>query len=188
MRPFMGTLNQCQWSQPDACEGILGAAALAASIIPGSCALRFYLQTWLASPDLFFLLPPGRNTWLAAFCGVAFARVDRPQTQKHELCLPCAAFPPAQVLDTLHKGHQAMVFVHSRKDTGKTARTLVAKAQNGGDTDAFDCTQHEQYAFMLRDIRKSRNRCAPRAPDQAACAPPDLATRRRTSSWEHMCH
>ena len=65
-----------------------------------------------------------------------------------------------QVLDTLHKGHQAMVFVHSRKDTGKTARTLVVKAQNGGDVDAFDCTQHEQYALMLRDVKKSRNRCA----------------------------
>lgn len=30
-----------------------------------------------------------------------------------------------QVLDSLKQGHQAMVFVHSRKDTGKTARTLV---------------------------------------------------------------
>jgi hypothetical protein len=78
------------------------------------------------------------------------------------------------VLDTLHKGHQAMVFVHSRKDTGKTARTLVAKAQNGGDTEAFDCTQHEQYPFMLRDIRKSRNRCA-----RLIRLPPDLATAAR---------
>ncbi|KAM0936672.1 putative DNA helicase [Dioscorea sansibarensis] len=30
-----------------------------------------------------------------------------------------------KVLDALKQGHQAMVFVHSRKDTGKTARILV---------------------------------------------------------------
>ena len=62
------------------------------------------------------------------------------------------------MLDSLHKGHQAMVFVHSRKDTGKTARTIVVKAQNGGDTEAFDCSQHEQFPYLLRDVKKSRNR------------------------------
>lgn len=30
-----------------------------------------------------------------------------------------------QVVDSLRQGHQAMVFVHSRKDTGKTAEMLV---------------------------------------------------------------
>lgn len=30
-----------------------------------------------------------------------------------------------QVADSLKQGYQAMVFVHSRKDTGKTAKTLV---------------------------------------------------------------
>jgi len=30
-----------------------------------------------------------------------------------------------QVADSLKRGYQAMVFVHSRKDTGKTARTLA---------------------------------------------------------------
>jgi activating signal cointegrator complex subunit 3 len=51
-----------------------------------------------------------------------------------------------------------MVFVHSRKDTGKTARTLVAKAQNAGDSALFDCSEDPQYAFMQKDIKKSRNR------------------------------
>ena len=31
----------------------------------------------------------------------------------------------AQVADSLKQGHQVMVFVHSRKDTGKTADKLV---------------------------------------------------------------
>ncbi|KAL2935467.1 DExH-box ATP-dependent RNA helicase DExH14 [Bienertia sinuspersici] len=30
-----------------------------------------------------------------------------------------------KVVDSLKQGHQAMVFVHSRKDTGKTAERLV---------------------------------------------------------------
>lgn len=30
-----------------------------------------------------------------------------------------------QVVDSLRRGHQVMVFVHSRKDTGKTADKLV---------------------------------------------------------------
>ena len=55
-----------------------------------------------------------------------------------------------------------MVFVHSRKDTGKTARTLVAKAQNNGDTAAFDCTEADQYPYMAKDIHRSRNRYLPR--------------------------
>ena len=64
-----------------------------------------------------------------------------------------------QVVDSLRAGHQAMVFVHSRKDTGKTARTLVTKAQNAGETELFDCTQAEQYPFMAKDVKRSRNRC-----------------------------
>ena len=30
-----------------------------------------------------------------------------------------------QIVDSLRQGHQAMVFVHSRKDTAKTAEKLV---------------------------------------------------------------
>lgn len=31
-----------------------------------------------------------------------------------------------QVVESIKQGHQALVFVHTRKDTGKTARTLVS--------------------------------------------------------------
>jgi replicative superfamily II helicase len=37
----------------------------------------------------------------------------------------CALSCKTQVIDSLKRGYQAMVFVHSRKDTGKTARTLA---------------------------------------------------------------
>ena len=65
-----------------------------------------------------------------------------------------------QVVDSLRKGHQAMVFVHSRKDTGKTARTLVTKAQNAGDGAVFDCSDQDAYPYMAKDVKRSRNKCA----------------------------
>ena len=64
-----------------------------------------------------------------------------------------------QVIDSLKAGHQAMVFVHSRKDTGKTGRTIIQKAQNSSDTTIFDVTEHPQWAFVSRDVKKSRNKC-----------------------------
>ena len=73
-----------------------------------------------------------------------------------------------QVVDSLRQGHQAMVFVHSRKDTGKTARALVTKAQNAGEVDLFDCSQAEQYAFMAKDVQRSRNRCRKPSPAPSA--------------------
>ena len=66
-----------------------------------------------------------------------------------------------QVVDSLRKGHQAMVFVHSRKDTGKSARMLVTKAQNSGDGAIFDCSDLDAYAYMARDVKRSRNKCTP---------------------------
>ena len=54
-----------------------------------------------------------------------------------------------------------MVFVHSRKDTGKTARTLVLKAQNAGEQALFDCSDNPIYDLLMREVKKSRNKCAP---------------------------
>ena len=34
-----------------------------------------------------------------------------------------------------------MVFVHSRKDTGKSGRMLALKAQQSGETALFDCSE-----------------------------------------------
>ncbi|KAK9868384.1 hypothetical protein WJX84_004044 [Apatococcus fuscideae] len=63
-----------------------------------------------------------------------------------------------KVVDSLKRGYQAMIFVHSRKDTGKTARALAVKAQNTGDMALFDCSEHPQYGFLQKDVKKSRNR------------------------------
>jgi activating signal cointegrator complex subunit 3 len=61
-------------------------------------------------------------------------------------------------LESIKKGRQAMVFVHSRKDTGKSGRTLITKMQAGGDAAHFDCQDHPQYAFAAKDVAKSRNK------------------------------
>lgn len=51
-----------------------------------------------------------------------------------------------------------MVFVHSRKDTGKTGRILAELAGRHGELDLFDTREHEAYSNYANDVRKSRNR------------------------------
>lgn len=51
-----------------------------------------------------------------------------------------------------------MIFVHSRKDTGKTGRTLITKMQNANDATHFECKEHPQYGFGAKDVSKSRNK------------------------------
>ena len=63
-----------------------------------------------------------------------------------------------QALASIKKGRQAMIFVHSRKDTGKTGRFLITKMQNAADASHFECKEHPQYGFAAKDISKSRNK------------------------------
>lgn len=55
-------------------------------------------------------------------------------------------------------GHQIMVFVHSRKDTVKTARMLWDMATEEGVTDLFDPSGHEDYTSALRDVKQSKGK------------------------------
>ncbi|GMQ10899.1 hypothetical protein CsSME_00053719 [Camellia sinensis var. sinensis] len=63
-----------------------------------------------------------------------------------------------KVVDSLKQGHQAMVFVHSRKDTGKTADKLVELAQKNGELEVFMNDTHPQFELIKRDVLKSRNK------------------------------
>ena len=63
-----------------------------------------------------------------------------------------------KVKDMLELGHQVMVFVHSRKDTVKTARQLLEMAQEQGLQDLFDPTGHEGYGNAVRDVKQSKGR------------------------------
>ena len=47
-----------------------------------------------------------------------------------------------QVVESIKQGHQALVFVHTRKDTGKTARTLVSLVP-------FLCEPSPNYSMVV---------------------------------------
>lgn len=63
-----------------------------------------------------------------------------------------------KVVEMLKRGHQIMVFVHSRKDTVKTARRLHELAIDEGCSDLFDPTDHPRYDNAVRDMKQSKGR------------------------------
>ncbi|KAH9288103.1 hypothetical protein KI387_032220, partial [Taxus chinensis] len=63
-----------------------------------------------------------------------------------------------KVLDALKRDQQAMVFVHSRKDTGKTARIMVEIAQRNGELGYFSNETHPQFGIRKTEVHKSKNR------------------------------
>ncbi|XP_075100776.1 DExH-box ATP-dependent RNA helicase DExH14 [Nicotiana tabacum] len=63
-----------------------------------------------------------------------------------------------KVVDSLKQGHQAMVFVHSRKDTVKTADKLVELAGKSAESELFTNDEHPQYEILKREVFKSRNK------------------------------
>ncbi|GAB1729288.1 hypothetical protein NU195Hw_g3501t1 [Hortaea werneckii] len=63
-----------------------------------------------------------------------------------------------KVKDMLEQGHQVMVFVHSRKDTVRTARQLLEMAADEGVGDLFDPSQHEGYTNAIRDVKQSKGK------------------------------
>lgn len=65
-----------------------------------------------------------------------------------------------KVLENVRNGAQVMVFVHSRKDTVKTARGFISAAQANGELPDFDCSETcDTYDRFKREMgAKSRNR------------------------------
>ena len=59
--------------------------------------------------------------------------------------------------NALRKGKQAMVFVHSRKDTVKTARQLAEIAGETGEIELFSNDTHEEKSIFAREVSRSRN-------------------------------
>ncbi|CAN6668065.1 RQC trigger complex helicase Slh1p [Trichomonascus vanleenenianus] len=63
-----------------------------------------------------------------------------------------------KLVSQLAEGHQVMVFVHSRKDTIRTARSFISRAQDLGDTSLFDCSENEKYDYYKREMSKFKNK------------------------------
>ncbi|KAI9893762.1 MAG: hypothetical protein M1814_005978 [Vezdaea aestivalis] len=61
-----------------------------------------------------------------------------------------------KVVEMLGRGHQVMVFVHSRKDTFNTAKMIYQKAVDQGRTDLFTAEDSNKYASAAKDMSKTR--------------------------------
>jgi hypothetical protein len=85
------------------------------------------------------------------FVGVSVASVAARAQLMNEVCYN-------KVVDALKRGKQVMVFVHSRKETGKTGRVLAEMAARNGDTELFSTEDHPQRGLVVKDVRRSRNR------------------------------
>ncbi|VDB97030.1 unnamed protein product [Peniophora sp. CBMAI 1063] len=63
-----------------------------------------------------------------------------------------------KVSQLVQEGHQVMVFVHSRKETVKSAQALREAAMADGCLDDFSCQDHQMFDMFRRDIGMSRNK------------------------------
>jgi activating signal cointegrator complex subunit 3 len=109
---------------------------------------------------LFFFGPEHRPVPLQqTFIGVTTKKTNRFKREEkmNEICFDL-------VLDSLQRGYQVMVFVHSRKGTGDTARALAETAAGEGILDKNFITagkegpNGEAYKRYVSKVRKSRNR------------------------------
>ncbi|TPX35401.1 hypothetical protein SeLEV6574_g08188, partial [Synchytrium endobioticum] len=62
-----------------------------------------------------------------------------------------------KVLDKVKESHQVMVFVHSRKDTVKTAYMIRDEAVREGKMEFFDPSYDTNFGLAVKDIGKSKN-------------------------------
>jgi antiviral helicase SLH1 len=63
-----------------------------------------------------------------------------------------------KLVEELRNGSQVMVFVHSRKDTFKTAQTFTKMARDFYETSLFDCSENDQYEKYKREMSKNHNK------------------------------
>ena len=63
-----------------------------------------------------------------------------------------------KVKEMLERGHQVLVFVHSRKDTVNTAKTFVQMAQAQQCLDLFDCQAVDGFATAIKDLKNTKGR------------------------------
>lgn len=63
-----------------------------------------------------------------------------------------------KLVHALERDKQVMIFVHSRKDTSKTAMALIELAQRSGGLSLLENIHHEKYGLFKRDVDKSRSK------------------------------
>ncbi|KAG7193183.1 uncharacterized protein KQ657_000940 [Scheffersomyces spartinae] len=64
-----------------------------------------------------------------------------------------------KLVEYLREGKQVMIFVHSRKETVKTAKTFIRMAREKGETRLFSCENSSKYSFYSKEMgHKNRNK------------------------------
>ncbi|EPX71127.1 ATP-dependent RNA helicase Slh1 [Schizosaccharomyces octosporus yFS286] len=63
-----------------------------------------------------------------------------------------------KVLKLVREGRQVMIFVHSRKETVKSANKIREQFFHEGAADYLDCSTHEKYGLLQREVGKSKNK------------------------------
>lgn len=102
--------------------------------------------------DLFYFDSSYRPVPLeTCFIGVMGSNINKVKGAMNEITYK-------KVLDRVRKGYQVMVFVHSRKDTAKTAKTIMETAQQEGTDGVFTAREHPQYDSQERFVQKSKNK------------------------------
>lgn len=62
-----------------------------------------------------------------------------------------------KVVQALERGKQVMIFVHSRKETSKTAEAIADLAGKSGTTHLMENIHHEKYGIWKKQVDKSRS-------------------------------
>ncbi|KAG7799378.1 hypothetical protein KL929_001455 [Ogataea haglerorum] len=63
-----------------------------------------------------------------------------------------------KLVEMVERGHQVMVFVHSRKDTVNTARNFIKMAAENDEAWLFDCSAAPKHSFFEREMSKNKNK------------------------------
>lgn len=61
-------------------------------------------------------------------------------------------------VEAIKTGKQAMIFVHSRKDTARTARTVREIATKNDEAMLFDCSDVQGFHELAKEVKRSRNK------------------------------
>jgi activating signal cointegrator complex subunit 3 len=62
-----------------------------------------------------------------------------------------------KVVEAMKQGQQVMIFVHSRRDTVKTANFLIDAARKENTLPFFDASENPSYSSSEKKIMRSRN-------------------------------
>lgn len=112
-----------------------------------------------ANPSSSSSSPPGLFHFDASYRPVplsqTFIGVTEPNQMKRLQSMNEITYK--KCLERVKQGHQVMIFVHSRRDTVKTAKFLRDAAQTDQNLAFFDMTKDPQYSAFERKVQRSVN-------------------------------